>query len=799
MKKAAHLEFKSQTAKTVSVAGDFNDWCGSSKGAFDPNRGSMEHKGKGKWVFSVSHLAPGSHSYKFIVDGHWEGGSNRTFTLDSKGNLFDPTGGIVSVTVENPYLVRVKLSNLVKLPRSLNDLQFSLLPKGKIVLKTLHEGKGGEGDTIDLECRELDFSQNLKLEVIGIDPERAVSRPLLLDGIFRTAFISEKPLGPRVEGNPPQTVFRIFSPRARKVVLKRFEDHQMKRPLGEVQGLKDTDGVWEMRIPGTHWGTFYGFTIDGPTGEGEGFNPKKIWPDPYARAGVYHTGLSLLKDMTQPTDLFKGWTDQNYTTPKMEDLVIWEASVRDLTSHVSSKVEAGERGKFAGLRKTAVLGSGIDHMKALGINAVEFLPIFEFDDEPPGSYHWGYMTSLYFAPDAWYGTSPFGAQVDECKSLIDTLHGKDIAVVLDVVYNHTGEPHVFMGADRKYFHRHDGNLSLLNFSGCGNDFKSENPMARRMIIDSLEFWVREYHVDGFRFDLAELLDLETLHQIEKRLRAIKPDIILIAEPWSFRGTLKGQLKGTSWTSWNDDFRNRVKEGAAGKGKSHELAEVLTGSMNLWTANPLESVNYVESHDNYTLIDHLTTQAGHDGSHPTPLDIQRDLLCAAATLLSPGIPMIAQGQEMLRSKRGNENSYNAGDAVNAVDYSLREKFPDVFAFYQGLIQFRLSDGGRLLRTVNMADVGTEVFYSHHVAGVAILRKEVTDSKHQLLLLFNFDQSKPARFHLKLPAGTWCRRIGSGKAFPPGSISMRELRVSRSEQENVALDVPPIGVEAWVLKK
>ncbi|NLI75014.1 MAG: hypothetical protein GX442_01070 [Candidatus Riflebacteria bacterium] len=802
MTRPAQLEYRSPAAKTVSVGGDFNDWAGSAKGRFDPAAGRMTHKGEGRWVLSLAGVGPGRHEFKFIVDGDWEPGPNRTFFLDEKGGLTDPTGGIVMVMLEDAVTVRVQFSPLAALPQFLEKETFRLLPHGTVLGLTRREGLHGRGEEIDLHCRDLDPTANLRLEVRGLG-DKPVVRPVHPDGLFRRGFQSDKPLGPRVEGNPPSLVFRVFAPRAWKVVLHHFADPLRERPLGTVEGKRDADGVWEMRLPGLPWGTYYGFTVEGPAGEGEGFQPGRLWPDPWGRAAVFHNGPSILVDPAAPGHGFQGWTDQGFHLPPKSDLVIYEASVRDLTTHPSAKVVPDRRGKYLGLAATVGTGAGIDHIKRLGANVVEFLPVFEFDDDPPSTYHWGYMPALFFCPEASLALHTLGGQVNEFKALVNTLHAEGLAVVLDVVYNHTGAPQVLMGFDKKYFYRHDGNFTLYNFSGCGNDFKSENPMARRLILDSLEYWVREYHVDGFRFDLAELLDMETLQAIEERLRQVKPDILLIAEPWSFRGTIKGRLRGTSWASWNDDFRTRVKEVALGKGTAADLLPVLRGSLELWTDHPLESVNYVESHDDYTLTDHLSRRADRDGSRHSETDVKRNLFCAAAVLLSPGIPMLAQGQEMLRSKRGNHNSYNAGDEVNTVDYGLREKNAAAFRFYADLIAFRRSEAGRILREAGSATCRTAERIDGSKPGAVGLYWKPTgspeaggDAPSPLLVLFNAESHAHATFHVKLPPGLWLRAIGDHRRFGPQDFSRREMLVTAADEDGVSFDLPALGVEVWM---
>ncbi len=796
MPKSAQLEFRSISAKSVSVAGDFNDWCGSTKGKFDPGSGKMQYTRDGVWIFPLTAISHGNHQFKFVVDGEWESGPNRTFYLDDKGALVDPTGGIIAVTLEETRTVRIRFSALAKLPKLLEEVEFSIHPKGTILSKTRHEGLQGEGEMIDLHCRDLNVLEPLTIEVKGLN-DSPIKRGILPDGIFRKHFISSKPLGATVEGNPATTVFRLFAPRAKKTILQIFGDPTATQLLREVPGTRDQDGVWEMKLEGLWWGKFYGFRVDGPKGEGEGFDFQKLWPDPYSRASVFHHGPSILVEPGATGEGFEGWTDSGFKTPKKKDLIIWECSVRDLTSHPSSKVDALNRGKYRGLASTVGKGTGIDHAKMLGATAIELLPVFEFDDEPPGAYHWGYMPSLYFAPEASYATHAHGAQVLEFKSLVNTIHGQGLAVILDVVYNHTGAPQVLMGLDRKYFYRQDGNLVLHNFSGCGNDFKSENPMARRLIIDSLEHWVREYHIDGFRFDLAELIDLETLLEIEKRLKAINPDIILIGEPWSFRGSIKGKLKETAWTNWNDDFRNRVKECAQGRGGGESLLQVLTGSLDLWTAHPLESVNYVESHDDFTLTDHFSPKKNHDGSNPGPAEIRRNLFCAAATLLSPGIPMLAQGQEFLRSKFGHGNSYNAGDQINGVDYSLREKNSKVFAFYRDLIALRKSDLFRSIREAGPAECRKAVrIVSADGLGAGLLWEDPRERGRKLLLLLNCSSSREVMMNIPLSPGKWLRIVGNGAVISPTSLFRKELLVTSADEGGVSMDVSPMNVELWI---
>ncbi len=798
MKKIARLEFKSNSAKKVSVAGDFNRWCGSEDGILDLDSGKMTRDSDGIWFFELKKIDPGTHFYKFIVDEKWEHGQNRTFFIDENLELLDPTGGIKEVVLMTPNLIKVEFSDLAQIPTAPSKEDFKIFPEGEVLDLKVIDAETNKGVVLELTCDRINVCSSITLEISNLC-KRPIIRPVKHDGLFQNFFISDKELGVTIDPGTGDTIFRVFAPRATAVKLRIFSDEQASVQEYEATGWKDSDGVWEISAPGVWWGKFYGFNLDGPSNDFEGFKPEVLWPDPYCKASWFHNGPSILISPDQASDGFKEWNDEFFKTPEKSELVIWEASVRDMTTHPSAKIADKLCGKYLGIVDSRVQKTVIEHIKTLGVNAVELLPVFEFDDNPPGSYHWGYMPSLFFAPEASYAVNPRGGQVNEFKAMVNALHKEGLAVILDVVYNHTGLPNTLMGMDKQYYFRHDGNMGLLNFSGCGNDLKTENPMVRKLIIDSLKHWIQEYHIDGFRFDLAELIDHQTLIDIERELTSIKEDIVLIAEPWSFRGTLKGKLKGTSWASWNDDFRNGVRDFCLEKLDSDKLGAILCGSLKTWTDHPLQAVNYVESHDNYTLVDHLSQTKTKNGSQPMDIDIRRNLFCAGATMLSPGIPMIAGGQEMLRSKKGNENSYNAGDEINWINYDLKKKFPSVFNFYSGLIEFRKSRDFDLVR---LADKETCLMAKEIYAGkdeIGIYWSLIEKPGQDVLILLNRNPLKSALFELKINHGAWRRAVGDYRVFLEKSIESKEIYISRKERDKVQFLVPPMGIEVWIPEK
>jgi pullulanase len=402
-----------------------------------------------------------------------------------------------------------------------------------------------------------------------------------------------------------------------------------------------------------------------------------------------------------------GRGDQAFATPEWQDLVIAEAHVRDLTEHAPIEASPLERRGFTGLRRW--VESPEFYLDRLGVNCVELQPIQEFDNEKPEDYHWGYMTNNYFAPESSYALAPDQASgVRELQALVAAFHRRGMAVILDVVYNHVGYPAHLMLIDRLYYFEQDADGRAANWSGCGNDVRASAAMARRLMIDSCVHLIEAYGVDGFRFDLAELIGVEALREIERALKRVKPDVILIAEPWSFRGHAAGVLRDTGWASWNDGYRDFIREAVRGRGRSEQLEYFMRGSPWYYAKWPAQTVNYTESHDDRTWIDVITENPGFNGFVPTENDRRRTHLMAAILFMSLGIPMLAAGQDFLRSKHGVNNTYLRGD-LNALDYHLLEHRQATHEYFAAWIAFRRSDRGRLIRHYSRPSEGFFQFF------------------------------------------------------------------------------------------
>jgi pullulanase len=455
----------------------------------------------------------------------------------------------------------------------------------------------------------------------------------------------------------------------------------------------------------------------------------------------------------------------------------------------------------------------------MGVSVVQLQPISEFaNDEPNDRYGWGYDTVHHNSPDGWYATERYDARrVTEVKRMIDALHRRGIRVTLDAVFNHTFEAvtkhriYSFEGLVPGYFYRmkHDG--GYWNGSGTGNEFRTEAPMARRYIIDSVKHWVNEYKVDGFRFDLLGLIDLETVREVVRELRAIDPKLLIYGEPWAGGPTPieingKGAQRGGGWAVFNDHFRDALKgnvfdaraTGFIQSGFSvEEVKKGIRGAVDDFTDSPLEAVNYVECHDNHTLWDRLLISTAADASVTAADRRAMDKLAAAVVFTSQGIPFIQSGQEFLRTKGGDHNSYDKPDAVNMIRWREKAERHDVVEYYRGLIElrrahplFRLETAAEARGALKFLDDQLGLPVPHGCVGFLIEDGAGRDEWSRALVLLN---PQPKAMEFAIPEGEWrifgdamragnselqqsAAKIGAGRASAPArsALILGELR-------------------------
>ena len=620
--------------------------------------------------------------------------------------------------------------------------------------------------TVPAEAKVMGaFTLTGKLGSRPVDPGSALDAP---------AFRHEGFLG--AETSPAVSRFAVFAPGAESVIALIY-----RGPKGgsqaEIRLEHKGGGLWEARSDQDFTGKYYKFGVSRDNGYAEVL-------DPYAGSVTAHDGRALLHGPLPPPT-------EGPSFPK-EDTVLYEVHIRDLTIDEFSGVKA--KGGYLGFAEGGTrhpsypdLKTALDHLEELGVNAVHILPFQDFENqEENGRYDWGYMPVNFNSPEGWYASrTDDDSRRREAKAMIDALHARGMKVIMDVVYNHTaetgGKKFNFAGLAGNYFYRMKDDGSFYNGSGCGNEFRSESPMGRRFILDSLKRWVTEYGVDGFRFDLMGLIDLETAELIASELKKIKPSILVYGEPWKagdspVDGVKKGSQRGKGYSVFNDDLRDALK------GSVFEVSDLgyvqagnyrdkvmrgIKGSIDDFADGPLETLNYVSCHDNHTLWDRIDISAAGASADEK---VRMDKLAQAVVFTSQGIPFLHAGEEFLRTKKGEHNSYDLPDEINRLDWTAKRRHHGVFRFYRDLVAMRKAHPAFRLRTAEEVrenlrfyeDQGlkaTPPAIAYTLDGAA-----AGDSWKKITVLIN-PSRKPAR--MKLPPGGHALVFdGSGLVSDPG---------------------------------
>ncbi|MFC1480737.1 DUF3459 domain-containing protein [Candidatus Neomarinimicrobiota bacterium] len=615
------------------------------------------------------------------------------------------------------------------------------------------------------------------------------------------------------------TTFRLYAPQADSVFVVIFATPEAARGT-EYPMMAATDGDWLASIQGVGYGDYYGYRLAGSGGQYHQFDSSIIVADPYTIAGVsQNSDRHVAKSLIYQDDF--DWAGDEGVAIDPRDAIIYEMHIRDLTMHASSG--ASQPGTYLGLVEPDQAG-GIAHIKDLGFNAVELLPAMDFASfeapyldslgpvyntwNPYGRNHWGYMTTFFFAPEAYYATDgtdqPLawngvdGRAVSEFKSMVKAFHDEGIAVLMDVVYNHVSnyDYHPLKYIDKEAYFRLDAEGNYIAQSGCGNDTRTEHLPTREMILASVRYWMEEYHIDGFRFDLAQLIDKETCRQIIAEARRINPDVIIIAEPWG-GGYDPSGFSDIGWASWNDQFRNGIKgqnphDGLGfifgqwqGSNDQSALRRFVSGSLRDDGGQYLDvahSVNYLESHDDHTMGDFIRIgleQVAEDAiiddydaySRLDAKQLAVQKLAALTLLTSQGAVMIHEGQTWGRGKviaptnvpeqnagHIDHNSYNKDNATNWLNWDHKQANSALVDYYRDLIALRKQlpalrhsdrDG------IEFIDVGKQVAVAYYLG----------DS---LAVLLNGDNANPLTITLR--AGDWVTLADGAGVYPGGSTSV-----------------------------
>ena len=534
---------------------------------------------------------------------------------------------------------------------------------------------------------------------------------------FARRYGYQGPLG--ADYAPNGTHLRLWAPTAQKVLVNLYRRGDGGVCIGTLPLEPWGQGVWGIYLPGDQHGRYYNFTVVTDWGSCE-------TPDPYARAAGVNGVRSMILD-TARTDP-PGWErDQKPVIPPSKRSV-WEVSVRDFSQDPASGVHNAWRGKFLAFTQqgTTLSSDGIhptclNYLKRLGVRYVQLMPIFDFgsvDESRPltRQYNWGYDPSNFNVPEGSYSTDPSRGEVRvrECKQMIQALHAAGIGVVMDVVYNHMyRSDNVLNRAVPLYYFRQNDDGSLSNGSGCGNEFASERPMARRYLIDSVLYWAQEYHIDGFRFDLMGLYDVETMNLLRAELDKLPGgrDILMYGEPWQGGGSAlrRYEANKNNLAMLNerigifcDNTRDAIKGGCFNtrepgyvEGKPGSFWDI-GGAVAAWCRSdtlpphsPGQIVSYVSAHDNFTLWDKLLMVRY---SHPEFAAMDRaalaqNRLAAGIYLTCMGLPFWQAGEEFARTKKGQGNSYHSSPALNRLDWKRAEQFHGLVDYYRGLIGLR----------------------------------------------------------------------------------------------------------------
>jgi pullulanase len=585
--------------------------------------------------------------------------------------------------------------------------------------------------------------------------------------------------------SPAKTIFKIWAPTASAVKLRLYAAGDGGTPRQTVQLNKGDQGVWELTVKQDLKDQYYTFQIN--------INGKSLQerPDIYAKAVGVNGKRGMVVDL-RSTDPSNWSNDTKPALRNFTDILIYELHVRDLS--VSQNSGTHHKGQFLGLTETSTKSpdgesTGLDHIKSLGITHIHLLPSFDFNSidetKPNEKYNWGYDPLNYNVPEGSYATDPYNGNVRirEFKQMIQTLHANGLRVILDVVYNHTSDTSSnFNQFVPGYFYRHTAKGAYSNATACGNETASESAMMRKYMIESVVYWAKEYHMDGFRFDLMGVHDIETMNDISAALHKIDPTIFIYGEGWTagnsplaedMRAMKKNAGKLDKIAVFNDDMRDGIKggwsdvkskgfvSGAAGNSESvkfgivgatqHEQIDYtkVNYSKAPWAAEPYQSINYVSCHDDNTLFDRLRI-SNPDASEADL--IKMDKLSNAIVLTSQGVPFLHAGAEMLRSKQGVANSYNSPDSINQIDWNRKTKYKAVFNYYKGLIElrknhpaFRMPSTQMIQTHLNFLDTKDPNIIAYRISSNAN-----GDSWKNILVIFNGNTMTKK---ISIPPGNW----------------------------------------------
>jgi len=569
---------------------------------------------------------------------------------------------------------------------------------------------------------------------------------------------------------PTTSSFKIWAPTATKAQLKFYRQPIGGTPTRTIDLKQSKQGTWAITLQGNYEGVYYTFCIQ----------HEEKWlnevADPYAKAVGTNGKRAMVLDLKKTNPI--GWEkDQQPKLKNATDAIIYELHIRDASIAPSSGI--ANKGKYIGLTETgtknpAGLTTGLDHLTELGVTHIHLLPFFDYNSVDESNtapqYNWGYDPVNYNAPEGSYATTTAdgAVRIKELKELVQAFHKKGLALVMDVVYNHTGitDESNFNQLVPGYYYRHTADGKYSNATACNNETASEKAMMRKFMLESVLYWAKEYHIDGFRFDLMGVHDIETMNLISAALHKLNPNMLIYGEGWtagasplpdSVRALKQNAAKLKGIAVFSDDIRDGIKgsvfeaaDRGFASGDTSKIESIKFGivaatehpqvnykkvnySKKPYAASPQNTIIYAECHDNNTLWDKLAISA----LKATVAErIEMHKLALSIVLTSQGISFLHAGTEMLRSKYGIENSYNQPDSINAINWNLKTHYIAVFTYVQQLIQLRKAHPA--FRMTSTAQIQTNLKFLNAPAGMigySINGAAVKDPWKQIQVWFN----------------------------------------------------------------
>ena len=604
---------------------------------------------------------------------------------------------------------------------------------------------------------------------------------------------------------PQKSIFKVWAPTASSVKLRLYSQGLGGVAHSEIEMELESNGVWEWELEGDQKGVYYTYqaTVDGKL--------MNEVTDPYARTAGANGLRGMVIDLAACNP--EGWNeDKRPELKSFGDIIIWELHMRDLSVHSSSGIV--NKGKFLGLTELGTTSpkgekTGLDHIKELGVTHVHLLPVFDFRtidetklDVP--QFNWGYDPLNYNVPEGSYSTNPYdgNVRVKEFKEMVKALHANGIRVIMDVVYNHTSGTTVtpFEQLVPGYYYRTDSLGRFSDAAACGNETASERYMFRKFMVESVKYWAQEYHVDGFRFDLMAIHDIETMNLIRKELSDVDPTIFIYGEGWMasktpladskqarkehiyklndiavFSDELRDGLRGRWMNSGEEGFMcgnpilsESVKYGIVGGVKHPQInySEVIYAGKS-YVEKPTQFISYVSCHDNPCLWDKISESCG---KLPESERIKIQKLANGVVLTTQGVPFLQAGEEIVRTKQKVENSYNAPDSINNIDWSRKSTYKEVFNYYRDMISlrknhpaFRMTSADEIVKNLSFLPVKSPSVVAYQIGNHAN-----GDVWSDIVVVIN-GGSTDAGF--ELPSGKWSLVANGAGALEEGMDNVR----------------------------